>query len=315
MIRSHCGSGGLMALTALLALAAAGWGCGKGLAPASPAPQPPAAVPALPPNSAMAAIAAPPELHALSGPAPAWRPDPIFDGQLGFYQKVEGYEIRVPNGYEVAQIPVPPPPGGKVFSWAAAPRADGTRGLLGVMLVTPPPGEQANIGLGLIIETIRPPADQCSDWKQSPSEQGVIGGFYTLRTSCSGTFSTPVGKVSTRWSVYLCQDGSTYIFLFTADAESPERDSLRVANAAIMTFRKQGGAEPAGVGPPDDLPEWQPGEALVGELGPPQDIEEYRLRVPKGYGAVKGPPGRRPKRGSLPLPGRSARTRAGRCWS
>jgi hypothetical protein len=279
--------GGAVAVVALLALLGAGWGCGGGRP--SPPPQPPPVVPPVPPE--------PPRPAVFTGLP--WRPDPAFDGQLGFYQAVEGYEIRVPNGFEEAKIPLPPLPGGKAVVWGGPTRDDGSRPMLAVIVITPPPGERTDYGLSYIIEKVRPTAEQCSDWKQSAVESGGLGSWGAVRTGCRGTMSVPTGKVPSVWSVYLCQtEARTFVLLFTVDRESELGESLRITNAAIMTLRKQGGgaqAAASNAGPPDDLPDWQPSQALADELGPPQEIEDYRVRVPKGFERMKDPPGAPPE--------------------
>ncbi len=110
--------------------------------------------------------------------------------------------------------------------------------------------------------------------------------------------STPAGKAALRWSVYLCQHGSVYIFLVTADAVAHQDDSLRIANAAIMTFRRKGSeaqSGPANPAPPDDLPEWRPSDAADAELAAYQEVGDYRVRLPKGYEPIKDPPAAPPE--------------------
>ena len=111
-----------------------------------------------------------------------------------------------------------------MFAWAGPPRDDGSRPMLAVLVVTPPPGERTDYGIWYIIEKVRPPADQCPDWKQAPAESGVLGGFPTMRAGCQGTMSGPAGKASIRWSLYLCQtEARTFVFLFAIKGKSDER--------------------------------------------------------------------------------------------
>ncbi len=165
MIRSYCGLAGAVAAVALLALLGAGWGCGGDGRP-SPPPQLPPVVPAIPPE--------PPRPAIFTGLP--WRPDPAFNGQLGFYKAVEGYEIRVPNGFEEAQVPVPLPEGKRVV-WVGPTRDDGTRPVLAAVVITPRPEERTDYGISYIIEKARPPAEECSDWRQSPPETGGLGSW------------------------------------------------------------------------------------------------------------------------------------------
>ena len=66
----------------------------------APAVRTPPPVPSRPPQATPVAVA-----------AKVWQADPALLDQLEPYQDVEGYEIRLPKGFELAALPETPLPG------------------------------------------------------------------------------------------------------------------------------------------------------------------------------------------------------------
>jgi hypothetical protein len=172
---------------------------------------------------------------------PVWTPDPAFLDQLEPYQDIEGYQIRLPKGFESKGPANIPFPGAREFGWVGASRTDGTKPTFYVEVITSPPeraAEARDMALGQFITAILPSQDMRGpDWQQGPLESGQINGLTFLRTSFQTT--VPGTAVKIRAVGYVANDSSTLIAVRASDADAYQEQSLRLGAAAIMTFRKK----------------------------------------------------------------------------
>ena len=176
---------------------------------------------------------------AVAANLPVWQPDPALMEQLGPYQDFDAYQIRVPKGYEPVHALTPaPPPGVTARAWAGAPRPDGTRGSVTLMLFTPPPHEAAMLTLPNLMERMMAVGKtRYSDWSQGPVELGQVNGLQFSRSSWHGTAPHVSGRVFVL--DYAGKNGTTFIQIRSQDVEAYQEQALKLGTAAILTFRRK----------------------------------------------------------------------------
>jgi hypothetical protein len=166
--------------------------------------------------------------------ASAWEPDKALLDQLEPYQDVEGYQIRLPKGYSLTQLPMATPAGMKLFFWMGPRQADGGASFVQVSLVALPSQEtKLNLATALAGAQDALKAQQ-REWQQTPAEPGQINGLPSLRVQNRGA----QGGAKVRGFMYAVQDGSTLIMISGAAPEA-NADALKLAEAAALTFRKK----------------------------------------------------------------------------
>jgi hypothetical protein len=181
--------------------------------------------------------------HEASGqraaPAAEWKPDAKAVRQLGPSVKLDSYTIRIPKGYELQETP-PAPFGAKFWAWAGPARADGTKAqlLMNLLPIAPAQREQAKrLTLEQLAEKrIAAIRGQRTDWKQEKTEKDVINGLTFARIRWEGT--EPKNQWDMRGFVYVARDGDTILYLSSQDLKAPGAQTLPLADAAVLSFKK-----------------------------------------------------------------------------
>jgi hypothetical protein len=206
-------------------------GCGQNhSAPAVPtAPPAPTPPPSPPPSTAPAVT------------TKDWRPDAALLDQLEPYQDVEGYEIRLPKGFELAGPPETPLPGISGRTWKGPARSDGSRPSFLLKLITPPPEAAASLSAATLedgLQGVLPPNEvRGPDYQQESAESGQINGIAFARVGFRFTWAGTQGKV--QGAAYSGKQGGTFIGIRIHDYEPYHEESLKLLNAAVMTLRKK----------------------------------------------------------------------------
>jgi len=175
-----------------------------------------------------------------AGMASSWKLDKALLDQLEPYQDVEGYQIRLPKGFNATPLPITPPQGQKLFHWMAPRQGAGgasSTSFVQVFLATAPSPEaaKANLEPALTTATEGMKRDQ-REWKQMPAEAGRINGLPCLRVKFQGVLAGSGAK--TRGFAYAAQDGSVVIAISVVSA-GDNAEALKLAEAAALTFRKK----------------------------------------------------------------------------
>ena len=85
---------------------------------------------------------------------------------------------------------------------------------------------------------------------------------------------------------YVAKEADKFIAIQATGIEPINEDAVKLAVAALTTFRKKAAGEPPAApsaAPAADLPVWQPSAKFLEQLGPYQDVADYQIRIPKGY--------------------------------
>lgn len=177
----------------------------------------------------------------LQNPA-TWRSDPTLASKLGDYAEIEGYELRLPKGFEKIGGKFLPNGVGKVALWGGVPRDDGTRCVIIMTVMTAPKdapqydvSEKVLATLTLQIPRFKTSIEM-DDMQLDATEAGRVGNLYFVRKPYHGTLKN-LDKVSGVF--YAGIEGKTIVCLTIVDTEPHCVDSSNVATAAILTLRKR----------------------------------------------------------------------------
>jgi hypothetical protein len=244
---------------------------------------------------------------------PPWQPDPALLEQLGPYQDVAGYQIRLPKDYDS----IPPgklPSGQKLFTWMGPMGPLGTA--LTVKFVTLPPENAARATLNEVFDKALAQGNHGPDWQCTPAESGQIAGHDFLRAGWQYTMVELKQKL--HGLTYVTKQADKFIKIQVEALEPIDEPTFKLAAAAILTFRQKAAGEPPAPPPADEsagnLPVWEPNPKLLEQLDPYQAVGDYEIRPPKGYESKSGQePGAAPtslKRFYWSLPRRQDNTSA-----
>ncbi len=171
--------------------------------------------------------------------APDWKPDAALLEQLEQYQDIDGYQIRLPRGYEPSMAP-PPEPGGKSLAWTGA-LLGNVRPHLMLTIASPAAGSADSSTTvdqfsELILSSLRQ-STGIAGWRQTPNESGQINGVTFVRVNWGGT----LGRASEpdHGFLFVGKDGSTFITMLASCTGSNDEAPLKLGTAAVMTFRKK----------------------------------------------------------------------------
>jgi hypothetical protein len=168
---------------------------------------------------------------------PKWAPDKELLAQLAPYGNVGGYQVRPPRKYDRV-VPPPAPPGGQLFAWAGAKRADNTAPMFMVTMLAPPPEVAQKTTLEQFLDSMLGGIKRRrKDWKQTAVERGQINGLTFLRVRWSGTEAAKGWKM--HGFMYVARDGPNFIQIASQDVEPNHAEALKLAEAAALTFRKK----------------------------------------------------------------------------
>jgi hypothetical protein len=181
--------------------------------------------------------AVPPSQTSLS----EWKSDIAVVAELASYEDLGGYQIRPPKGYERIS-PQQGPEGAKIFGWGGPPHADGTRPSLTVMLVTIPPEGRTVSAEVLMDKTVASLKRRYADCQMGPVESGLVNGMAFSRAGFQGTPQEVPAKLHGR--VFSGKQGDTWIQMQSRDVGPDHEKSLKVRDAALLSFRAKSGAKP-----------------------------------------------------------------------
>ena len=156
--------------------------------------------------------------------------------------------IRPPKGYD--EQTQPGPNGSTVYAWTGTARQDDkTRGYIMIGMFTPPPADGDKYTPMLMLERmVAAIAERRERWVQSKPERGTINGLPFVRMYWRGVdYQTgrPMRGVN-----YVTRDGATFIQLSSQDADPHAVDSVTLAEASILSFKKTPAGTPAPVHSP-----------------------------------------------------------------
>jgi hypothetical protein len=168
-------------------------------------------------------------------PLPTWMPSKPLLAQLAPEEAMPGFRLRPPKGYTLQRQEQGP---GQRFAWVGPVRRDGTRPHLMAVLLTPPPGDEkkytAEQALDRFLAAIQ---GRRQEWRRTASEQGLVNGRVFVRAHWSGV--EPSTQRQVRGFSYVAMDGRKIVELSSQDVAPHDKEALKLAEAAALTFRRQ----------------------------------------------------------------------------
>lgn len=169
---------------------------------------------------------------------PSWQPDAALLEQLDSPKDLGGYEMRVPKGYTQLPEPAGAPAGTRVFGWAGVTRPNGTAPTVIGMLISPPPAQAEKTSMEEFLQkALNGVKRRRENWTQTTAESGQINGLTFLRARWSGT--DPAKNLKMHGFMYVARDGTTFIQLASQDIDPNHEPPLKLAETAILTFKKK----------------------------------------------------------------------------
>jgi hypothetical protein len=168
---------------------------------------------------------------------PAWKPDSLMLAKLASELDVDNYRVQPPKGYfPVQPVGFVPPPEARAFFWASENRENGTAGSFMIMLMALPPGEELpslEYAHEQMMEGIK---RRRESWQAFRAEDGILGGIHFRRSRWSGLDANlgPMHGFS-----YTAFDGRTLIQISSQDVDDYQEEALKIAEAAVLTFRRR----------------------------------------------------------------------------
>jgi hypothetical protein len=167
---------------------------------------------------------------------PVWQSDPALADQLGPYEDIGPYQIRIPKEYK--RFHAPGPVTKTAFHWAN--RGSTQSGSILVHFPpAPPENSESSVTLPELLSdrldrTVKP---YHSAWEQSPPQWGKIGGLTFLKSSWKGKDAHAVETLGRAHGFEcVCNDGENHISLVFIGDEALD---LRLPAASVMSFRKK----------------------------------------------------------------------------
>ncbi len=167
---------------------------------------------------------------------PRWIPDKLLAKRLGTVVKIEKYTLQPPKDYHF--LHKNGPEGAKMFAWVSDERKDGTKATLLLNLVAPPVGEATKYALDQLADKLLGGVKRRrTNWHQEKTEIGLVNGLTFARINWTGT--EPIHDLKMKGFNYVAIDGDTIIQLSSQDILSEANQALPIAEAAILTLKKQ----------------------------------------------------------------------------
>ena len=124
----------------------------------------------------------------------------------------------------------------KIYQWTLR-RADESVATITVFIETSPVPQLYARSAENQVADLSEAAQGVSDWQRKPIESGTIGGLTFVRTSSQ---CVEKGKTKKFYQFYyLSKDAGTFITITARDEEPYNQESLKLLNAAVLTFRKK----------------------------------------------------------------------------
>lgn len=146
-----------------------------------------------------------------------------------------GCSIRPPKGYEQQALDVAPGTPLTGARWASPARPDGTETRLLVMIGRRQPGEAASPLDQFARNFLASRQKLVGTLRLQPMEYGRVGGLTFGRVRWSAEH--PVTKQRSRGFVYVATPGQADIMIDSQDVEPHHASTLKLAEAAALTFR------------------------------------------------------------------------------
>jgi hypothetical protein len=150
------------------------------------------------------------------------------------------WALDVPASYDAVPVPPPPAPGVIVFSFATAPRLDGTRAVVTVSLMDLGAfegGKLAAIPLGLFADRMIKAIERRREkWKVRESDS-EIGAIKVKRYYWTGVASDADKPRPMRGVVYVGIDGKIGFYLHTQEVDEHAEEGLLTSELTLKSFR------------------------------------------------------------------------------
>lgn len=172
-------------------------------------------IPAAPPASSMA----------------VWQPEAELANQLGPYEDIEAYQIRIPKRFTRRAG------SGRQYGWADRGKPLGAApSLLIVNLTTEVTQRTGSLTLEELFNEFLDETSKTfhADWQQTPPEWGQIAGLTFLRTGWKGNSVNTADKE--HGVTYVCRDGATIIRI---SIQCDQAQDLKLHDAAVTSLRKK----------------------------------------------------------------------------
>lgn len=171
---------------------------------------------------------------------PNWKASEKFLAQLSQQVQVSSYTLKVPQSYTLQEKDGPP--GIKAYGWAGKPRDNGTRPSVMVNLAGPPSVDTGRYtleqALTSFLSSIQKPR---KEWKQTKFEDGLIDGI-KFKRSYWEAIQPELGLRMSGFN-YVAFDNGQLIQLSSQDFEPHAKETVALAEAAVLTFRKRSAPE------------------------------------------------------------------------
>ena len=179
-----------------------------------------------------------PPAEASTDDLPVWTPNEKLAEELGAYQDVDDFEIRLPKGYEGGETPgTLPGTSVKLFGFSAKEPAQGVKPMLSFIIQKTPPGQKPETLDHTFEFLFSKLQGYGANWQHATIERGKIGELICLRSRCECPSAAATKMLG---FVYLCQvDANTLVMMLAADGESQNVRALKIANTAVLTIRKK----------------------------------------------------------------------------
>jgi hypothetical protein len=175
---------------------------------------------------------------ASSASLPVWKPDAKLLEELAPGTTVEDYQVRPPKEYSINPPGETAPGQVKAFYWVGKPREDKTAPFFLIGLVPSPAAEVRERTLEKELdELLEGFKRRLGNWTQTAPERGQVNGLTFVRTHWSAIDREKQGRM--HGFMYLAKDGSTVIHISTKDVEPHHEQALKLAETAVLTFKKK----------------------------------------------------------------------------
>lgn len=151
------------------------------------------------------------------------------------------YTLRPPKGYIFQQLPPIPSQiqlnisGG---AWVGSVRSDGTRAQLMINIIKTPSNQLSKYSPDdRLSKRVNANAMYYQNWKRTETERGKIGDISFVRAYWHGIHKKTNHRM--HGFCYVANTGREMIYLSSQDVEPHHKNSLSLAEAAVLTFKKR----------------------------------------------------------------------------
>ena len=156
-----------------------------------------------------------------------------FQSELAAPVQFSNYKISPPKGYQRRDADSPTHL--QVGGWNGKKRADGTRPMIQLSILTPPPGEglpDLETYMSTVLSAVK---TRRTDWRESKTSYRLISGIRFAKKKWVA--KEPGSGRAMAGALYAGFDGDSVITLYTQDLQSNSR-SLKLGEASLLSFTK-----------------------------------------------------------------------------